>query len=176
MPIDIPFIPSILSILQTTPQRWLHLVESVPEPLFARSPVSGQWSALACLQHIIDTEHVLQLRLRAFLEGWESFPGFNPDAEGTQLGAPPSAQSLAGEFAALRAASLQAIGQIQPSDLGRRCLHQELGMVSLEEMLNEWPAHDLNHTIQAECALMQPFIHGCGLWQRYFTDHLARPA
>jgi hypothetical protein len=31
------------------------------------------------------------------------------------------------------------------------------------------------HTVQAERALMQPFIQGCGPWQVYFTDHLPRP-
>jgi hypothetical protein len=128
------------------------------------------------LQHIVDVEHVYQSRLQAFMEGRQSFPGFNPDAEGSQHGTPPSAQRLVGEFAALRAVSLQAIGQIRPSDLSRTCLHQELGMVNLEQMLNAWPAHDLNHTVQAERAIIQPFIQGCGTWERYFTDHIVRSA
>jgi hypothetical protein len=31
--------------------------------------------------------------------------------------------------------------------------------------------HDLMHTVQAERALMQPFIAGCGPWQPYCADH-----
>ncbi len=27
------------------------------------------------------------------------------------------------------------------------------------------------HTIQAERAMMQPFIAGCGPWRFYFLDH-----
>ncbi|MGW8250602.1 MAG: hypothetical protein ACWGO1_08165, partial [Anaerolineales bacterium] len=65
---------------------------------------------------------------------------------------------------------------LQPQDLERRSRHMELGTVSLGDMLNEWPAHDLNHTVQAERALMQPFIQSCGPWQEYFTDHMVRPA
>ena len=42
------------------------------------------------------------------------------------------------------------------------------------EMVHEWAAHDLNHTVQAERAIMQPFIRGCGPWQKYFSDHLVR--
>ena len=34
-----------------------------------------------------------------------------------------------------------------------------------------WAAHDLNHTIQAERALMQPFMLGCGPWRSFFRDH-----
>jgi hypothetical protein len=45
--------------------------------------------------------------------------------------------------------------------------------VSLSELLHEWAGHDLMHTVQAERALMQPFIQGCGPWQPYFRDHLA---
>ncbi len=45
-------------------------------------------------------------------------------------------------------------------------------MVTLGEMAHEWAAHDLNHTVQAERALMQPFIQACGPWQRFFTDHV----
>jgi hypothetical protein len=41
-------------------------------------------------------------------------------------------------------------------------------------MLSEWAAHDLNHTIQAERALMQPFLLECGPWIAYFKDHLIK--
>lgn len=36
----------------------------------------------------------------------------------------------------------------------------------------KWPAHDLNHTIQAERSLMQPFIRGCGPWRKYFFGQI----
>jgi hypothetical protein len=169
-------ITPILSILRTTPLRWLNLIDSLPQPLLVRVPATGQWSALACLQHMIDVERVFQLRLRAFLDGQESFPAFNPDAEGSQNAASPSAQDLVKEFAGLRASSLKMIVELQPADLQRQCRHQELGRVTLEQMLNEWPAHDLNHTVQAERALMQPFIQACGPWQVYFSDHVVRSA
>jgi tRNA A37 N6-isopentenylltransferase MiaA len=126
---------------------------------------------MECLQHIIDVERVFQSRLKAFLDGLESFPAFDPDAEGTPQTAARSPQEVAAEFTDLRRASLEAIGRLQPQDLERRSRHMELGTVTLSEMLNEWPAHDLNHTVQAERALMQPFIQGCGPWQVYFKDH-----
>jgi hypothetical protein len=36
-------------------------------------------------------------------------------------------------------------------------------------------SHDLNHTVQAERALIQPFVGGSGPWQAYFADHAATP-
>jgi hypothetical protein len=81
---------------------------------------------------------------------------------------------LARAFANLREASLAALAQIGPADLGRKVRHQELGPVTLEEMIHEWAAHDLMHTVQGERALMQPFIGGSGPWQPYFADHVAK--
>jgi hypothetical protein len=78
---------------------------------------------------------------------------------------------LAEEFARLRRESLLILEKLTPSDLERKARHAELGMVKLTEMVHEWAAHDLNHTVQAERALMQPFIQGSGPWQVYFTDH-----
>src|SRR5260221_14319361 len=38
-------------------------------------------------------------------------------------------------------------------------------------LVHEWAAHDLMHTVQAERALMQPFVVGSGPWRSYFADH-----
>jgi len=161
------------TVLNTTAPRWMNLAQTLPADLLTQTPAPGEWSALECLQHIVDVEKVFQFRLQCFLAG-QDFPAFNPDSEGTQGTGSPSPEAVAAEFARLRAESLQALAVVTPDDLQRRQRHQELGMVSLEEMLHEWAAHDLNHTIQAERALMQPFIDGCGPWQKYFTDHMIR--
>ncbi len=165
-------VSTIITVLITTSSRWNELTSKLPEALLRRSPAPGEWSAVECLQHIIDVERVFQSRMKAFLDGMESFPAFNPDAEGALDAAQRSPWEIAAEFAELRAASLDSIGKLQLGDLGRTSRHPELGMVTLEEMLNEWPAHDLNHTVQAERALMQPYIDGCGPWRVFFKDHI----
>lgn len=165
-------IATIVTVLITTPSRWNELTRMLPEALLSRRPAPGEWSVLECLSHIIDVERVFQSRLQVFMDGLESFPAFNPDAGDALQAAGRSPQDVAAEFADLRRASLQAIGNLQPSDLRSITRHPELGPVTLEQMLNEWPAHDLNHTVQAERALMQPFIQGCGPWRVFFEDHI----
>ena len=49
-------------------------------------------------------------------------------------------------------------------------MHSELGPVTLGQAMDTWAAHDLNHTMQAERALMQPFISGSGAWRVRFTE------
>jgi hypothetical protein len=74
------------AVLETTPARWLSLTETLAPALLARQPAPGEWSALECLQHLLDTEQlVFPARVEHFLAG-RDFPAFNPDAEGTPLG------------------------------------------------------------------------------------------
>jgi hypothetical protein len=161
----------VRTILATTPARWLSLAELVPTDLLTRPPADGQWSASECLRHLLDVERaVFPARVRAFLAG-QDFPGFDPDAQPpVDLSRPAE---MAREFAALREQSLALLSQLTPADLARSARHAELGPVTLGDMLHEWAAHDLNHTVQAERALMQPFIAGSGPWRTagYFTDH-----
>jgi hypothetical protein len=72
-----------------------------------------------------------------------------------------------------RARSLASLEVASEADLDRTARHPELGQVTLREMLNEWAAHDLMHTVQGERAVMQPFIVASGPWRSYFADHEA---
>lgn len=160
---------AIRSILSATPARWRDLCGRLPLELLTRQPAPGEWSAAECLSHILDTEkRVFPVRVDAFLAG-RDFPNFNPDAEGSPASSSPA--GMAAEFGALREKMLARLASITPADLPRRARHAELGMVTLDQLLNEWAAHDLMHTVQAERALMQPFIGLCGPWRHYFSDH-----
>jgi hypothetical protein len=107
--------------------------------------------------------------MQCFLEG-KDFPAFNPDVQGTKI-ASGSAAALATAYSQARQESLRKLDGITGADLDRTARHAELGPVTLRQMLNEWAAHDLMHTVQAEQALMQPFIADCGPWQKFFLAH-----
>lgn len=160
------------AVLATTPDRWDRLTQTLPADLLSKPPAAGEWSAVGCLQHLIDTEQIFIFRVQAFLDG-RDFPDFNPDSEGTSPSQAVSPVELARRFGELRLKSLAAIEKLSPQDLKRQAQHAELGWVSLSQMLHEWAGHDLMHTVQAERALMQPFIQGCGPWHKYFIDHVA---
>ena len=159
------------AILSTTPARWLSLTETTPVELLTRQPAPKEWSALECLLHLLDTEQwIFPPRVQAFLAG-QDLKAFNPDSQGTPLDASTKPAEIAASFAQLRARSLEALAQVAETDLSNTARHSELGTVTLAEMLHEWAAHDLMHTVQAERAVMQPFIAGSGPWRPYFADH-----
>lgn len=161
----------VQAVLNTAPARWIQLADLLPVELLRQVPAPGEWSPLECLQHLVDAERwVFPPRVRALLIG-QAFPAFDPDSQGTKPSVDLAPLALAEEFARMRLESLELVSQLTAADLGKRARHQELGPVTLSELLHEWAAHDFNHTVQAERALMQPFIRGCGPWQPYFADH-----
>jgi uncharacterized damage-inducible protein DinB len=160
----------VQAVLSTTPERWHRLVSILPNDLLAHSPIAGEWSALNCLQHLLDAElMVFPVRFRAFLTG-QDFVDFNPNEPHTDHHS-LTPEQLAAAFARSRQESLVLLQQVTDDDLGRTAQHPKLGTVTLAELLHTWAAHDLNHTIQAERALMQPFMLGCGPWRSFFRDH-----
>lgn len=163
-------VQQVQSILTTTPERWQRLVSALPIDLLARPAAEGEWSALNCLQHLVETERALfPARFRAFLTG-QNFTPFDPNEQRADL-ASKTPQQLASEFARHRQENLALIAQVKDEDLKRTAQHPQFGTVTLAQMLHTWAAHDLNHTIQAERALMQPFMLGCGPWRSFFRDH-----
>jgi hypothetical protein len=157
------------TILVTTGPRWRTLADSVDAALLSRAPATGEWSAADCLRHLVETErNVFPVRVRCFLEG-RDFPAFDPDA--AALAEKRTPRELVDEFTGLRAVSLDLLATLTEADLDRMAKHAALGQVTLGEMLHEWAAHDLMHTVQAERALMQPYIARSGPWRHYFADH-----
>ncbi len=167
-------LPSVRAVLETTPERWQALAARVPADLMERRPAPQEWSPAECLLHLLDVEVVYGQRVEALLEG-RDIPAFDPHAGGTQHVAGLSPVELAAAFSDLRQMTLELLGRLTAADLERQATHAELGPVLLEQLLYTWAAHDLNHTVQAERALMQPFIAGSGPWNRFFTDHALPP-
>ena len=161
---------AVTSVLSTSAARWAALATIEPG-LLARRPAPGEWSAIQCLQHVVDTEHaVFRARVLAILEG-QDFAAFHPGAEGGVDAIARPAAALALDLERMRPDSLATLRGLAPDDLPRTARHAELGTVTMAELLSEWAAHDTMHIVQAERALMQAFIPGSGPWRPSFADH-----
>ncbi|MGC4190584.1 MAG: DinB family protein [Thermomicrobiales bacterium] len=163
---------SVTAILAVGPDRWRGLVGAVDPGLLARVPASGEWSAVNVLQHLIDVEPVFTSRAEAIRAG-QPFPAFDQD-RGAEVGKPvEDIEALIDRWAALRERGLEVLATVQQEELTRTAVHAELGEVTLANLLCEWGGHDLMHMVQAEEAIMQPFIAGVGPWRGYFAAHEA---
>ena len=159
---------SIRAVLATTPALWRSLVETLPDSLITRPPLEGEWSALECLHHLrVADRDYFSVRTQVFLEGG-TIVAIDPGTPHTSDDA-TSRESIE-DFERLRQENLIVLDRLTDDDLTRTANHPEYGEVQFGELLNEWAAHDLAHTIQAERALAQPFIAASGAWRLSFAD------
>ncbi|HYW24275.1 MAG TPA: DinB family protein [Terriglobales bacterium] len=164
---------SATRLLSTTPGRWQSLVETAPDELLQRPPAAAEWSAAECLTHLLVTERfVFGARLRAIVQGGD-MPAFDPNAP-REPEAERTPREVARALGAERDANLAVLQGLTPDDLERSARHPQYGSVPLRVVLNTWAAHDLQHTVQAEEALMQAFIPGTGPFRFRFADHEVR--
>ena len=163
-------VEQVQAVLSTTPERWQRLINTLPNDLLTRPPATGEWSALNCLQHLMDAERQnFPVRFRAFMAG-QDFVAFDPNQQHADSES-QTPEQLVTEFAQERQKSLALLKNVTDDDLRRTAQHPQFGTVTLAQMLHTWAAHDLMHTVQAERALMQPFMLGCGPWRVFFQDH-----
>jgi hypothetical protein len=93
------------------------------------------------------------------------------DVQSTPVTPETDPLAVAERLATQRRDSLAVLTTVTEADLDRTSRHLDLGPVTLRELLNQWAAHDMMHIVQAERAVMQPFIPASGPWRFYFADH-----
>ena len=160
-----------IAILARTPATLDALLRALPAPFIAAHEGGQTWSPFDVVGHLIHGEHTDWIpRARIILEHGEAraFDKFDRFAqfdasEGKTLG------SLLDEFARLRGESIRALESMRLTDteLDRRGLHPELGVVTLRQLLATWVAHDLDHIVQISRVLARQYTDEVGPWRAY---------
>src|SRR5262245_4419548 len=100
----------LAAVLRINGDRWQALATGLDRELLARRPEPGEWSALECLGHTVDTEEaVFTWRIRGFLDGVEVLPNYDPDVEATPVTDATDPGELARELAPRRAANVELV-------------------------------------------------------------------
>ncbi|MBL8751546.1 MAG: DinB family protein [Planctomycetes bacterium] len=156
--------------LRRTPPMLDAWLRTMPSTLLECDEGDGTWSPLVVLGHLIEGErHDWIPRVRHLLEHGEAVP-FAPFDRFSQLRAPArSVAHLLDEFAACRAASLDALSALRLSaaDLDRRGRHPEFGAVTLGQHLATWVAHDFDHVVQIARTMANTLRGPVGPWRAY---------
>jgi hypothetical protein len=138
------------------PEMWRRLVDQAGAHLRTR-PDDGEWSAVECLGHMVDSELITSTRYRWVLsEGEPTLLGFDQTAWAANLhhqGDDPAA--LLDLFGALRRANVALWRRTPVADRGRFGLHAERGPESFELLFRMQAGHGRIHRAQAERALAQ---------------------
>jgi uncharacterized damage-inducible protein DinB len=121
----------------------------------ARRPAPGEWSPTEVLGHLLDAEVTLGFRIRKLAaEPGAPIVAWDQDrwTDGLRHRR-ADARTLAAAYAALRIANVEQIRRLTPAQRRAAGRHPEYGRLRLDEILNHWAEHDLNHIEQIRAAL-----------------------
>jgi purine/pyrimidine-nucleoside phosphorylase len=142
-----------------------------PEDLDWR-PSPGRWSARMVIAHLAEAEvNCFRARLaRAALAGEECplLPDYDQGAL-FQSGAMSGKDQTLESFRREREISLEFLRTLPAAVLARRCRHEKLGILTFEELLNEYAFHDMGHMRQIlELCRAGQFYPKMGAWRDYY--------
>ncbi len=179
MPFDIA---PALELLGRTPGTLAALLRGLDASWTSAREAPDSFSPFDVVGHLIDGEETDWVpRAALILAG-------NPDAEFAPYdrfrhrtrNAGRSLDELLTEFADLRAANLARVRtwKLSPEQLALRARHPSFGVVSLQQLLATWVAHDLGHLAQISRVMAKQYRDDVGPWAAFLpvlTDRSSTP-
>lgn len=138
----------------------------------AWKPSPKRWSVLEVLGHLIHVESVgFRGRIERLMQAENPrIDPYDPDAFAAAgvYGGRTLGLALA-EFETERQHSLAVLEALPAAAFSRTGVHRELGPVTIENLLNEWPLHDLGHIRQiAELVRAVKYHPHIGPWRKSY--------
>ena len=141
----------VMAILASTPEKLKREIASMSLQEMKTRPAANKWSVQEVLAHMDDIEEIgMRARVAAMIETDD--PILLPidqekRAEEMKYNRINPLKSLAG-LARQRQANVKWLNRLRPAQQKRRGTHQEVGVISVEELVTEWALHDLGHIKQ----------------------------
>lgn len=160
-----------ITILERTPQVLAVYLKNLPESWIMNNEGGESWSPYDIIGHLVHGEKTDWItRAKIILSDQENktftpfdrFAQFN-DSKGKTI------DNLLDEFTTLRTNNLKTLKamNIQPEDYNKTGMHPDLGMVTLEQLLSVWVAHDLGHIAQISRVMAKQYKDNVGPWKAY---------
>ncbi|HEY0014702.1 MAG TPA: DinB family protein [Longimicrobium sp.] len=158
-------------VLERTPRVLRAMLDGLPPEWIDADEGAGTWSPFAIVGHLVHGERANWIpRARMILEHGPAvpFPPFDREAQFRDSAGRPLT-GLLDEFAELRAANLATLAswRLDERQLRREGLHPEFGLVTLNQLLSTWVAHDLGHVAQTARVMAKQYREAVGPWRAY---------
>jgi hypothetical protein len=158
-------------ILQDTPSLLRVLVAGFSEETLQWRPDPERWSAAMVIAHLADAE-VVCMRARLMKTAQEERPLLERYDQQAfcRARAAFSVESALARFERERATTLRFLESLPGDALDRQCIHQDLGVLTFENLLHEFAFHDLGHIRQiAELCRSHAHYPKMGNWRHYYS-------
>jgi uncharacterized damage-inducible protein DinB len=139
-----------ISVLQQTPGKLEHLLETLSPADYEQSYEAGKWTAREILAHMADVELLLGYRLRqAVSEANYVVQVMDQDTWAKRYKKLEPSHSVE-TFRALRSWNLALFSTFGLEDWNKETTHPERGKETVDLMVSFLAGHDLNHLQQLE--------------------------
>jgi hypothetical protein len=158
------------TLLTRTPALLDAWLRDLPAAWLTCDEGASTWNTLDVLGHLIEGERSdWILRTRHLLAHGDAVPFAPFDRFAQQQRPKRTVGELLDEFAQARRRSLDELRalDLQPADLRRTGRHPEFGVVTLEQHLATWVAHDLTHVTQVARVMAKRYAAAVGPWRAY---------
>ena len=173
-PVQASHVPGIRQ-LEQMPQIVGAIVAGATDREVRWKPSATRWSVLEVLGHLTHVEvYGFRARVERILaEDGPLLANYDPDALiATGAYDQPDIATALAAYERERARSIELLKTIRSEQLLRGAVHGVLGPVTLGNLLNEWPFHDLGHMRQiAELIRTVRFYPHVGGWQQFYNPN-----
>lgn len=172
-----PRIAEPMAILRRTPDVLRALLAGLPDSWTDTADTPDGWRPREVVGHLITGELTDWLaRTQRILEDGTSKPFDRFDRHAMlDRDRGQTLEQLLDTFAELRAGNLAGFeALVSDADLERLGFHPSLGEVTLDNLLNTWAVHDLDHTGQIFAGLAGSHDADVGPWKQYLGILLRR--
>jgi hypothetical protein len=164
-----------LQQLERMPDMITTVIAGATDEELCWKPAPMRWSVLEVLGHLAHVEtHGFRRRAQRILaEDNPLLENYDPDAL-VAAGAYKHADiaSALEVYSRERAHSIELLRTIRAEDLARPAVHGVLGAVTLGNLLNEWPFHDMGHLRQiTELMRTVRFYPNVGAWRQFYNPN-----
>ena len=153
-----------LDVLAGTPAALRALLSALPDVVATR-PADDGWSPRDVLAHVLSVEPwALAHRVRLMLdEDGPAIPNIDESEALVRSGfRERPLEWLLGEFERIRTGNLAWLRRLTPDQVVRSGRHEQLGTISVANVLHHIAFHDLNHIRQIAAALEPAYDAGRG--------------
>jgi hypothetical protein len=162
-----------LPVLRRTPGTLRTLLHDLPAAWTSATEGPNTWSPFDVIGHLIHGERTDWMpRVEHILRHGDAvpFPAFDREAMFTASSG-LSLTELLDTFDRLRKESLARLAELEltGSDLARCGLHPQFGVVTLDQHLATWVAHDLTHVSQVVRVMARQYTDAVGPWRAYLS-------
>ena len=161
----------VLAVLTRTPRVLDVQLRGLPDAWLAANEGPDTWNPCNVVGHLIDGEEFDWIPRARIILGQAAERRFQPFDRFRHLSRDIKTVDLLETFAELRAANLDTLRswRLGPKELALTGEHPEFGMVTLNQLLAAWVAHDLDHLNQIQRVMAVRYRETVGPWKAYLS-------